>query len=247
MQDATYLTDIKHPGKEAELWTPCIYDFFYRYRPKLPVSTCILPEQNRAPYYTSRKQAPFLKIEGDMYIEPGPNQFLYKIAEMFDRKLMFDQSKNTEIGDITGIDPDIVVILPRQQGVLVIENKPYGNGSTFDGNQGCGGAYVHFVNWLNSKGIHCEYLIIMPIAWNEYGKVVELCEDLGNIFGVLLLEDIFAAMSRDRFKYETVTENWRDFSDKDEDYAYQDQPLVTDRSRTPLENTLDKGSIGAKI
>lgn len=217
MQDATYLTDEKYPGKESELWTPCIYDFFYRYRPKLLVSTCILPAPKSAPFYTSRKQAPSLKIEGDMYIEPSSNQFLYKIAEMFDRKLMFDESRNTEIGDITGINPDIVVVLPMRQGVLIIENKPY-YGSTFDGNQGHNGAYVRFVKWLNSKDIHCEYLVIMPISWkNGYSKVAQLCEDL--TFGVLLLEQIFDAMATHNFRYETVKENWRDFSDKYGDYA----------------------------
>ncbi|MGC9975999.1 MAG: hypothetical protein ABSC57_04685 [Syntrophales bacterium] len=219
MQDATCLTDKrKYSGKESELWTPCIYDFFCRCTPILPVSTCTRPApKNSAPWYTSRNS---LKIEGDMYIEPGPNQFMYKIAETFDRKLINDPSRFTQKGDITGIYPDIVVILPNRQGVLVIENKPYGDGSTFDGNQGPGGAYVDFVKWLIRKGIHCEYLVIMPISWNAgYGDVVQLRKDLENDFGVLLLEDIFAAMSKHNFKYERVSENWRDFSDKGGDYA----------------------------
>jgi len=220
MQDATYLTDEKYPGQEAELWTPCIYDFFCRCKPTLRVSTCILPEPNSAPYYTSRKQVPSLKIEGDMYIEPGPHQFLYKISEMYNTNLMNDQSRITEIGDIAGINPDIVVILPKQQGVLIIENKPYYS-STFDGNQGPDGAYFRFVQWLNDeKHIHCEYLVIMPISWkNGYSEALQLCEKLGNSFGVLLLEDIFAAMSNAHFRYETVKENWGDFSDKGGDYA----------------------------
>ena len=102
--------------------------------------------------------------------------------------------------------------------MLVIENKPH-FGSAFKPNQGPGGAYVKFVGWLNSKGVHSEYLLIMPISWGkEYRKVLQLCE-VGNSFGVLLLEDIFAAMSRHNFKYEGVTENWRDFSDKGDSYA----------------------------
>lgn len=221
MHDATCLTDIKYPGKEEELWTPCIYDFFCRCKPTLRVSTCIHPAPNKAPYYTSRQLRPSLKIEGDMLnIHPKPHQFLNKISEMFDPNLMNDSSWMTETGDITGIYPDIVVILPKRQGVLVIENKPYGDGSTFDGNQGLGGAYVEFVRWLNCKGIHCEYLITMPISWNNgYRGVFQLCEALENSFGVLLLEDIFAAMSRHHFRYEGITENWRDFSYKGVDYA----------------------------
>jgi len=220
MQDATYLTDEKYPGKESELWTPCIYDFLYRYKPKLLVSTCIHQVAPNSAPYTSRKQAPFLKIEGDMYIEPSPNQILYKIADTFDRNLMFDKSpRSSNNGDITGIDPDIVVILPKQQGVLIIENKPYGDKSNFGGNQGPDGAYVNFVKWLIGKGIHCEYLVIMPIAWKEENKVRQLCEKLKNNFGVLLLEHIFTTMSTHNFRYEIVKENWRDFSDTVGHYA----------------------------
>ncbi len=221
MTDATGLTDKdKYLGQETELWTPCIYDFFCRCTPKLPVSTCILPVPEGAPWYTSRRQTPILKIEGDTYIEPAPSQFLYKISEVFYRSLMFDRSRFTERGDISGINPDIVVILPQQQGVLVIENKPY-YVSPFDGNQVPGGAYVDFVKWLNSKGVRCQYLVIMPISGRdkEYGEVVQLCKDLRDSFAVLLLEDIFAAMSNHHFKYETVKENWLDFSDKGNGYV----------------------------
>lgn len=215
MQDATYLTDEKYPGKESELWTPCIYDFFYRYKPMLSVSTCIHIDVPNSALYTSRKQSRFLKIEGDMYIEPSPNQILYKIADTFDRNLMFDKSsRSSQNGDITGIDPDIVIILPRHQGVLLIENKPYGDSSKFGGNQGPDGAYVKFVKWLNGKGISCQYLVIMPIAWPKgENKVRQLCENLQNNFGVLLLEHIFTTMSTHNFRYEIVKENWRDFSD----------------------------------
>lgn len=89
----------------------------------------------------------------------------------------------------------------------------------FDGNQGVGGAYIDFINWLNAVGISCEYLLIHSISWKQYPIVKDIQSILKDRFGVLLLEDIFAAMAKEQFKYYPVEEPWSLFVEKGTDYA----------------------------
>lgn len=219
MRNATYLTE-KYPGRESDLWTPCIYDFFCQYRPELPVSICIESPSPNGPWYESMKQTPFLKIDGEILKEPGPEVFLPKIGVMYGVDLVNDPARYTTRGDIAGIFPDILLIRPNRQGVYIIENKPYYE-SSFNGNQGPGGAYIDFIKWQNARGIPFDYLIIQSISSkNEhYSKVKQIQDELPGHFGILLFEDIFRQMANSNFTYEFIRENWADFTEKGSDYA----------------------------
>ena len=216
-KDATCLTE-KYPGQESELWTPCIYDFFCAYKPSLFVTACINDPLPTGPWFKPREQSDFLKIDGDVLKEASQDVFLPKIGEMFGIDMMNDPGRYVEGNDIAGIVPDITVILPDRQGVYIIENKPYFE-STFDGNQGLGGAYIDFVKWLNKKTIHCQYLIVQPISWKAYSKVKQVQDEIPIYFGILLLEDIFLNMTKHGFSYDRINERWCDFSNKGSDYA----------------------------
>ncbi len=217
MSNATYLTD-RYPGQESELWTPCIDTFFRVHSPLLPVSACIHAPSANGPWFQSRKQSPSLHLVGDVLKEPGPDEFLPRIGAMFGLDLTNHPGRVTNMGDVAGIYPDIVLVKPSKQGVSIIENKPY-YGSSFDGNQGAGGAYVACVNWLNSVGLPCEYLLIHSISWKGYAMVKDVQDILKDRLGVILLEDIFAAMAEAQFEYKRIKEAWSSFTDKGSDYA----------------------------
>ncbi|KAF0218588.1 MAG: hypothetical protein FD174_2681 [Geobacteraceae bacterium] len=129
MQNATYLTD-KYPGKESELWTPCIESFFRVHTPILPITACIDDPSDSGPWFESRKNSTKLKIAGEILLEPGPDEFLPLIGSRFGLDLTNHPDRITTKGDIAGIYPDIVLLKPNLQGVCIIENKPY-YGSTF--------------------------------------------------------------------------------------------------------------------
>jgi hypothetical protein len=217
MQNATYLTE-RYPGRERELWTPCFYDFFRRYEPDLPVSACIEFPSPAGPWYESRRRIPFLGIKGDIIRERWPDEFLPTAEARFGLNLMNDPARFPARGDIAGICPDIVVIRPEKQGLYVIEVKPYYE-SSFDGNQGPGGAYIDFVIWLNKRDVPCEYLVVQSISLQAYPIVKQIQDALRDHFGVLLLEDIFAEMGKCAFSYPPITERWSDFTDKGTDFA----------------------------
>lgn len=217
-KNATYLTE-KYLGRESSLWTPCIHRFLINYRPELPISACIDVPSSNGPWYELRKEAPSLKVVGDVLpAELGPEVFLQRIGDMYGRDLSNDLSRNSASGDITGIYPDIVLIQPNRTGVYVLENKPYYH-SKFDGNQFAGGAYTSFVEWLNNMGIPTQYLVIQSASWREYAKVYELQGLLKDRFGVLLLEDVFSAMAQVGYKYDPITEDWSLFTNKSSDFA----------------------------
>jgi hypothetical protein len=219
MKNATFLTEM-YPGKEATLWTPCLYDFFDRYEPELPISECFRSPSQKGPWYRKREQRSTLKIDGEVLKEPGHKEFLPKIGAMFGHDLTVDSYRFPPKRDIAGISPDILIIHPNNQGVVIIENKPYYGGSKFDGNQGVNGDYVAFVRWLNERNIPTEYLVIHSSSWQQHEKVYRLQCELQDHFGSLLLEDIFHQMTRYNFKHEAITEDWSDFTDKSSDYAH---------------------------
>jgi hypothetical protein len=217
MSNATYLTE-KYPGQESELWTPCIDLFFRVHTPLLPVSVCIDAPSAKGPWFESRKQSPYLKVVGDVLREPGPDDFLPRVGARYGLDLMNHPGRITTKGDIAGICPDIILIKPDKQGVSIIENKPYYE-STFDGNQGPGGAYIDCVDWLNAAGIPCEYLLIHSISWKQYPTVKQVQDIVRDRFRVVLLEDIFVAMAQNQFKYGPIREPWSQFAEKGSDYA----------------------------
>jgi hypothetical protein len=219
MQNATWLTD-QYPGREDELWTRCIYEFFCRYNPQLPISSCIESPAPKGPWYQSRKLSPRLKIDGDILKHSVTDEFLTKISANYGLNLTDDPDTYPEGNDIAGIDPDIILIKSQKKGVSLIENKPYYS-STFDGNQGPGGAYIQFVLWLNKRKIPCEYILIHSIGWSDsqYQKEIQIQEDLQSSFGIIFLEDIFEQMNRYKFSYRAVKECWSDYTDKGADYA----------------------------
>ncbi len=217
MPNATYLTE-KYPRQESVLWTPCLHDFFINCVPFLPVSICIDAPSPKGPWYKSREQSPILRVSGDLLKEPGPNEFLRVIGCRFDLDLINHPGRFTTKGDIAGIYPDLVLIKPNKHGISIMENKPYYE-STFDGNQGPGGAYIDCVDWLNTVGIHCEYILIHSISWKQYPRVKEIQDVLKGRFGVILLEDIFNAMDQHKFRHELISEPWTQFGEKGSDYA----------------------------
>jgi len=217
MRNATYLTE-KYPGQESELWTSCIDSYFRIHAPLLPTSVCIEAPLAQGPWFERRKESPYLKVVGEVLREPGPNDFLPPVGERFGLDLLNHADRVTMKGDIAGIYPDFVLIKPNRQGVSIVENKPYYE-STFDGNQGAGGAYIDCVNWLNTVGVPCEYLIIHSVSWKQYPMVKKVQGILEDSFGVLLLEDVFGAMAQDGFKFDAVKEPWLSFAEKGSDYT----------------------------
>jgi hypothetical protein len=127
--------------------------------------------------------------------------------------------RDAGIGDIARIQPDILFIHPDPRCVYVIENKPYDN-SKFTGNQGPDEAYIHFVAWLNERGIPCEYLLIQSTGWTwpAYQRVKAVQKNLRGRFGVLLLEHIFCQMHLCGFSHPRITERWIDYADTGHDY-----------------------------
>jgi hypothetical protein len=166
-----------------------------------------------------------LKIDGDILIHPSTDVFLPKIGARVGFNLTDDPARYPARGDIAGIDPDIVLIQPETKGVYIIENKPY-YGSSFDGNQGPGGAYIDFVLWLNMRKVPCEYLVVHSVGWShsQYQKEKQIQKDMQSLFGVLLLEDIFLQMSKYKFSYSDIIECWSDFADKGTDFVQQTNP-----------------------
>jgi len=214
-RDATYLTD-KYPSAERELWTPCIHRFFVEHSPQLPISYCIDQPAGTGPWYESRKSSPFVQATGTVLIEPGPNQFFEAIKNAIRRDLSNEAGRITSAGDIAGICPDIMLL--NENGIFLIENKPYYD-SKFDGNQGADGAYASFVEWMNTKDVHCEYLVLCPISWPEYPKLKQLQHKLRECFGVILLEDLFGLMASAKYTFHGIQENWSGYSGKGKDYA----------------------------
>ena len=223
MKNATFLTQ-NYPRNEKGLWTPCIYDFFCRCKPDLPVAAYIRSPSGRVPVYESRQHSPILRVDdGEVLREPGLYQCLAKIDAMFGMGLTVDPGRYPPRGDIAGIAPDIVVLHRDKPGMCIIENKPYYE-SHFAPHQGPGGAYIDFVSWLNGKEVPTEYMVIHSSSWSEYLKVKKLQDELQkdrpqSYFGSLLLEDIFLQMARHKFTYSPVAERWEDFTDKSPDFA----------------------------
>jgi hypothetical protein len=220
-QNATYLTK-NYPGKERELWNPCIIEFFRKHKPMLPISVCIDNPTATGPWFKSRPQFGELSVEGKI-LEEGQD-FLEEIGAMFGKNLKGPPNgRITETGNIAGIEPDIIIM--SNQVVYIVEVKPY-DSSSFTGNQEAGkgkGAYLKFVKWINEKkNIPCEYLVIMSVGCNNslYKGVVELQKELKEHFWLLLLEDIFSKMDEENYKYRYVKEEWREYTDKDIDYSF---------------------------
>ena len=218
--NATYLTD-KYLGQEDTLWTPCIYEFFLKKKPLLPVSACIENSTANGPRYTARMRSRYLHVDGDLLqTNCGPTQFLPAISARFGINLMSDPGRyrivNGQAYDIAGLVFDMVLIKPGQQGIVIMENKPYdGSRPTF--NQGVGGAYIDFVRWLDRLNIPCEYIIICSTSWNVDLKPIQ--DELTlNCFGLVFIEDIFSVMADYQFKCPSIHESWSLFTDKAPDY-----------------------------
>jgi hypothetical protein len=218
MQNATYLTE-KYPGKEEGLWTPCLIKFFEEH-PTLPISVPISNLNSDGHCYELRKVAPFLEINGTVLMDRGNDIFLSEIEKTFFKVLRNDEGRylDNPKRDIAGINPDIMVIVPNK-GVYLFENKPY-DSISWTGNQGPDGAYVQFVNWLNNKGIHAEYIIIHSIGVGDKNDsvIMNIKKILGENYGSILLEDVFAKMDEIGFKYPLPFEDWKDFTDKGSDF-----------------------------
>lgn len=219
MQNASYLTE-KYSGKEEVLWTPCLFDFFEKYHPTLPVSVPILSPDQNAHCYQSRAVAPLLEINGIILLDKGFDVFLSVIEETFSVELKKDEGRYLDNfkRDIAGINPDIMFIAP-QKGVYLLENKPYDHIS-WTGNQGPNGDYVEFVKWLNNKGIHAEYIIAHSIGIGDKhdSVIMDIREILGDHYGSILLEDVFEKMGEVGFEYPGISEDWKAFSEKGECY-----------------------------
>ncbi|MFZ0052952.1 MAG: hypothetical protein WAK96_14340 [Desulfobaccales bacterium] len=217
-QNATYLTD-KYPGREDNLWTPCIFEFFVTHRPKLPVSVCKNNRSIKDPYFEKRKYSETIKIEGEVLKTNDKYliNFLPEIDNIFKSNLNSYPRRNT----LAGISPDIFIIRPNREGVYIIENKPYYK-PAFTGNQGPGQAYIEFVRWLYRNDIHCEYLLIHTAccAGETYEKIKQIQDELPSHFGVLLLEHIFMEMHNTNFPYLPISdkEKWIDYTDTKPDY-----------------------------
>ncbi|MGD0826637.1 MAG: hypothetical protein ABSA09_00930 [Desulfobaccales bacterium] len=176
-QNGTYLTDNdKYRGRENDIWTPCIYEFFRKNtnRLKLPISAC---KSNPSfgdlvyPIYEKRSHSAIINIDGEVLNTSKIflNEFLPIIDARFNLELDDDRKKaNT----IALIKPDIFLIRPKMEGVFLRENKPSYD-STFDGNQGPGEAYIKFAKWLNDSGVPCDYLLIHSSSWKQYKKSKE--------------------------------------------------------------------------
>jgi hypothetical protein len=217
--NATWLT-CKYPGKEDVLWTPCIRKFFLEKKPILPVSACIDSLTN-GPRYTARMRSRYLHVDGKL-LPPncGPGVFLPKISARFGLNLGIHPGRyrivNGNNYDIAGLVFDMVLIKPGQQGIVIMENKPYYE-STLTFNQGVGGDYIRFVRWLDRLNIPCEYIIICSTSWNVDLKPIQ--DELTlNCFGLVFIEDIFSAMAGYKFRYPSIHEPWSLFTNKAPDY-----------------------------
>ncbi|MGA7562825.1 MAG: hypothetical protein WBW55_06435 [Desulfobaccales bacterium] len=224
-QNATWLTDNdKYRGRENDIWTPCIFEFFRKNtsRLKLPISACKSNpffDDLVYPIYEKRSHCPTIDIDGEVLNTSKIflNAFLPTIDARFNLKLNDDCKANT----IALIKPDIFLIRPKREGVFIIENKPSYD-STFTGNQGPGEAYIEFVRWLYRNGIHCEYLLIHTACCS--GETYEIIEKIQNEllshFGILVLEHIFKEMHKNKFTYSPITENekWIEYTDTKPDY-----------------------------
>jgi len=214
LKNATHLTD-KYPGQEPELWTPCVHKFLCDFRPALPTYHCLKDPQVNGPWYKLTEQT--VLTDGTIVCEQGYETLLGSIEDAFGVRLVQSSSRFTDIGDIAGIVPDIVIIDSNSKCVNILENKPY-YGSRFDGNQmPPDGAYIRFVEWLNRKGITTRLNIIHSSSWKEYHKVKQLNELLKDCYGSVMLEDIFQMMHQKNYHYRGVVENWGDFIDKSSD------------------------------
>jgi hypothetical protein len=211
MQNATYLTE-KHYGKEHHLWSPCIAAFFRDCKPELPVSVPILKTDPDSIHYKSRQEAPFLLIDREPLYEKDNKIFMSEIDAAFKKNLENDPGRYINNCDIAGINPDMVLIVP-EKGVYLLENKPY-DSISWTGNQGPNGDYVKFVKWLNYKGIHTEYIIIHSIGVKNDQVIMDIKESLGNRYGSILLEDVFAKMSDEGFIYPGISEDWKEYTEK---------------------------------
>ena len=219
MKNATYLTQ-QHPGKESPFWTKCINEYLTKVHPRLPISSPIANPNPKGPWYRRRTLRPSIEF-GPLSLccqEPTRDKFLPQIESAFGKNLAADPNIRTQAGDVSGIQPDIFVMFPDRAGVVLMESKPY-DGSIFDGNQGADGAYCRFVKAMNALGVPTQYLLICSISWKPYDKIVQLHGALEESFGVLLLEDVFANMGKDEFKYCDLT-NWGEYSEKGGDYEH---------------------------
>lgn len=206
MQDSTCLTE-KYPGQEKAFWTPCLVDFFSNNKPTLPISTCIAGAKE-APYYESKKRDPLLSIgTSEVVVEPNMGNILPELEKVFGLKLTGDPGLMIGTNYIAGIYPDIVLMKADERRVYMIENKPY-SWSEFDGNQYHGGAYIDFVKWLNGMGIRCDYLTVFPTCNDNklYKGSIAIQKELGDHFGIILLEHIFDEMGKKGFTYENITD-----------------------------------------
>ena len=218
MQNATWLTQ-KFPRSEREFWTPCIYKYLIQCKPQLPVSVCLGPCGD---YKCGRRKTfPSISLEGDVCKEPKLDVLLGKIEGAFEVNLRDDPKRFSAGNDIAGFSPDILVIRPNKQGVYLMENKPYYE-SELDGNQIPGGAYAEFTRWINGRVPRCEYLVIRSISMRKspHKKLFRLQEDLKNLFGIVLLEDVFLQMHKDDFRFPGMTESWNDYTDKSPDFLF---------------------------
>jgi len=173
----------------------------------------LLPEPT---LYGVRPSRPSLKLDGEIAIDLR-DSFAAKIANAFNVDLLHDDARRF-IGrrDISGIQPDIVVIHESKRAVSLIENKPY-DGSRLTYAQGEGAnEYIEFTNWMNSRNIPCDYFILAPQSWmtaKYYDRLFKIQEALLARFGLLRYEDVFAAMEKSSFTYPGINQRWGDYCD----------------------------------
>jgi hypothetical protein len=103
-QNATYLTD-KYPGREDNLWTPCIIKFFLKYSHNLilPVSACKNTSAINGRFFDKRPFSETVKIDGKI-INPERgllSGLLPEIDNIFKSNLNSDPRRNT----LAGISP----------------------------------------------------------------------------------------------------------------------------------------------
>ena len=213
-KNATYLTQ-EYPGQEDTLWTPCLYDFFCKFSLELPTYCCINSPSNEGPWY--KQDNNIIKTQGFIYSQKEPEDLLDKIGTSYSVDLKKNPSRYKEKGDIAGIKPDIVIIDRQEQGVILMENKPYYH-STFDGNQEPpDGAYIDFVRWLNEENIPTLFAVIHSSSWNTYSQVKQLNDLMGKQYASVMLEDIFWLMSQKNFQYNDISEHWSAYTNKKPD------------------------------
>ncbi len=219
MQNSTYLTE-QFPGLEDALWTPLIVDFLSKHKVDVPVSSYI--PGSSSPWYGLRSKNPYINFNGSIIDHPGQGLSLLNIIETHLGVPLADDVGRWKKGcDIAGIQIDILHLDPREKSIYVIENKPYYN-SKLDGNQESGESYVEFVKWINSMGISCQYLFIHSIGCCNtlFTKCAEVQANLGHLFGVILLEDLFQLMSDCGYTHPKVLGyDFHDYSCKGNDYA----------------------------